>query len=394
MKYFLLLLFFSLNVFAVDVPYIAPLGTASGNTATGLGPATSETIRIALADGANIQISDGTNAAAVEFGNLDATVTNKYGLFTNSRQYIFDGGWSRARSVGIGNNTQGIGLPATGVWGQLPNGFYSAFSLDSLARLNFRPLTAASDTVTVNGLSDAITSGTSGFKSVLNSRTTAIGSNQTFTGTGEDVLKYQNIQVSVAYNQAVSFTVQWSDDNITWFADGDSYTVPANTLKKNSYGRTNQYFRILVTNLMGTGTQGFTSVIYDYQRPKPSSHRIAENVSIESDAELTKGMIFGLNSSGTATTIFRGTASGSLFVGTADNFSRIKKKEFFDTEEVLYDIPANLPSSFIYTGVAIAGTSSATATWSVIRTSFDSNGNPSRDQFRTGVSWTARASGW
>lgn len=265
MKYFLLILFFSLSAFSQDLPYVAPLGTDTGKTATGLGPATSETIRIALADGASIAVSGVTTRA----GNVDGNPVADLGLFTNSRGYVFGGTWDRIRSVGIGNNTQGIGLPATGVWGQLPNGFYSAFALDSLARLSIRPLTAASDTVTVSG------------------GATASGQTDTITAVN-------NLSVS-------------------------------NTL---------------ITSTTATA------------------------------------IISAINSASTS-------ATSSLF-------TRIKQREFFNTEEVLYDIPASIPSGFIYVGLATAGTSSSTAAWSIVRTSFDSNGNPSGDKFKTGVSWTAR----
>jgi len=78
----------------------------------------------------------------------------------------------------------------------------------------------------------------------------------------------------------------------------------------------------------------------------------------------------------------------------AAEFWRIKNRRFEDTEEVRYDIAADLVNGDIYAGVAPDGTSTATASWTVIRTYFDANGNPSRERIRTGVAWDSRTVGW
>jgi hypothetical protein len=91
-----------------------------------------------------------------------------------------------------------------------------------------------------------------------------------------------------------------------------------------------------------------------------------------------------------------GTSSGGA-VGTvgvlAYDFARIKNKQFKDTETVLYDIPLILASGFIYTGVAPKGSSQSATVWSIIRSSFDANGNPSADQIALGIAWSARTAG-
>lgn len=79
---------------------------------------------------------------------------------------------------------------------------------------------------------------------------------------------------------------------------------------------------------------------------------------------------------------------------SADEFSRIKNKEFADTEEVRYEIPASLVSASIYTGVAADGTATSAAAWTVIRSYFDANGNPERERIRASVVWDNRTSGW
>lgn len=78
----------------------------------------------------------------------------------------------------------------------------------------------------------------------------------------------------------------------------------------------------------------------------------------------------------------------------APEFWRIKNKRFTSSEEVRYDIPASLISASIYTGVAADGTATSSAVWTVIRTYFDSLGNPSRERIRTNVAWDSRTAGW
>lgn len=78
----------------------------------------------------------------------------------------------------------------------------------------------------------------------------------------------------------------------------------------------------------------------------------------------------------------------------ASEFWRIKNKRYTDTEEVRYDIAADLANGDIYTGVATDGTATSSATWTIIRTYFDANGNPSRERIRFNVAWDSRTAGW
>lgn len=86
-----------------------------------------------------------------------------------------------------------------------------------------------------------------------------------------------------------------------------------------------------------------------------------------------------------------------VFDSVADaNFDsvRIRKGDYLETEDVLYDIPVTLTDSFIYIGVAPAGTATSASLWYVRRISFNGNKLPFKDQFRSGVVWDNRASGW
>lgn len=83
---------------------------------------------------------------------------------------------------------------------------------------------------------------------------------------------------------------------------------------------------------------------------------------------------------------------GAILVTSSNGiFSRIKNRNFADTEEVRYDVPTSVISGAIYTGLATAGTATSAATWTIVRSLFDANGNPSREQIKTSVIWDNRA---
>ncbi len=84
----------------------------------------------------------------------------------------------------------------------------------------------------------------------------------------------------------------------------------------------------------------------------------------------------------------------SWMTDKAAEFWRIEQKRFSDTEEVRYDIPTTLTSASIYVGVAADSTATATASWTIIRTYFDSNGLPNRKRIRFNVAWDSRTAGW
>lgn len=129
--------------------------------------------------------------------------------------------------------------------------------------------------------------------SIGNSTTNTLNPNNIFTGTGEDVTQYGNITISVFANVAGSFTVQWSNDNVNWRADGDVYNVSANILKKTSYGPAAKYFRIVYTNGGNNQTTFFIQTTYRVGHTKPSTHKINETINDDSDSELTKAVMTG-----------------------------------------------------------------------------------------------------
>lgn len=76
-----------------------------------------------------------------------------------------------------------------------------------------------------------------------------------------------------------------------------------------------------------------------------------------------------------------------------DTFSRMCKEDFYDWEEVRFDIPLAFNQTFSYVAVAPAGTSPSALSWACIRASWF-NGRKVRMQFREGISWDDRSSGW
>lgn len=134
-----------------------------------------------------------------------------------------------------------------------------------------------------------------GVKSTVNSSTAQLAASANFTGTGESVLAYQNIQFSGRSDQAGSYKAQWSNDGVTYFDDDSVYTLSAGSAFKVSYGRAFAFFRPNFTNTGGsTTTTFFISVIYDGNRTKPSSSRIGDMVGTDSDAELIKASLTGV----------------------------------------------------------------------------------------------------
>jgi hypothetical protein len=88
------------------------------------------------------------------------------------------------------------------------------------------------------------------------------------------------------------------------------------------------------------------------------------------------------------------STSTPSYVQVASEFARIENKQYYNTEEVLYDIPTILTNNFIYVGVAPNGTLQSSGMWTVVRTTFNLNGLPVRKQIRFNVVWNARAEGW
>lgn len=151
--------------------------------------------------------------------------------------------------------------------------------------------------------------------STLNTTSTNLGSDATFTGPWEDVSGYATISVICKANVASAtdgLKLELSTDGVTVHND-DLYTVAANSGKVFSVPAYGKYFRVRYTN-GGTAQSSFalqTKYFVDY--PKPSSHRIDNPIISQDDAELVKAVITGQRPDGTFTNIDTTTA-GNLKV--------------------------------------------------------------------------------
>lgn len=129
--------------------------------------------------------------------------------------------------------------------------------------------------------------------STLNSTTTPLKANETFTGEGEDITNFNGLRVALKTNVESAedgLSIQFSMDNVNWDWS-DDYTIKGGYKEEISCPRTASYFRIVYTN--GTEDQTYfrLSVLKERNQGKKSSHRIKDTLSEEDDAELTKSVI-------------------------------------------------------------------------------------------------------
>lgn len=140
-----------------------------------------------------------------------------------------------------------------------------------------------------------------GVLSTTNSSTATLGSGATFTGTGEEVLNYNWIQVNIFSDQASAtngLSLQYSSDNTNWDAT-DVYTIAASTGKLFSVQTGARYFRVVYTN--GATLQGAfrLQTIYKYSASKASSQRASDSYTNETDLEQMQAFNMALNPAGT-----------------------------------------------------------------------------------------------
>lgn len=122
-----------------------------------------------------------------------------------------------------------------------------------------------------------------------------LGIGGVFTGTWTDILTYNNVVITVAPDQAsanLGFVVQWSNNGSTVHS-ADSFSIAANAKKQYSFGRLSRYYRVVYTN--GSVAQATFSLqsILCVGSIKPSSHRAADSIVDDDDAELVKAIVTG-----------------------------------------------------------------------------------------------------
>lgn len=147
----------------------------------------------------------------------------------------------------------------------------------------------------VNSSDDPLYIHSSGEISTDNSTSTPLGADAVFTGEAEDIT-HESVIIITVYSDKASATdglsIQWSTDGTNW--DGsDDFTIPAATQKTFSFQPVAKYMRIKYTNGSVEQTEFRLQTIFKATYVKPSSHRIADSLSNQDDAELVKAVLSG-----------------------------------------------------------------------------------------------------
>lgn len=156
-----------------------------------------------------------------------------------------------------------------------------------------------------------------GVVSSLNTTTTPLAADAVFTGQAEDVMDYVVIMVSCAADASSAtdgLELQFSHDGSTWFTT-DEYTYNNGLTCKTWANQTvGPYFRIKYTNGGSDQTEFYLCVQYKKFSGVNSAHRVADNVSGQDDAALTKTILMAEQSGGTPDvyTNINATAAGNL----------------------------------------------------------------------------------
>lgn len=126
-----------------------------------------------------------------------------------------------------------------------------------------------------------------------NSTSTPLSWWWTWTGTIKDINEYNNIIVSVYSNVASAtdwFVIEWSADWNTFYWN-DVYTISAWAQKTFTFQRCARYYRVRYTNWGSAQSTFVLTTWLSKLYMKGSSHRVADSVSLQDDAELMKAII-------------------------------------------------------------------------------------------------------
>lgn len=148
-----------------------------------------------------------------------------------------------------------------------------------------------------------------------NSTSTPLAGDAVYTGTSTEITNYANISVSIIADQDSAtdgLEIQQSQDNTNWdFVD--YYTIPADSGKVFTIQPVARYLRVVYTNGSSAQSSFRLQTILKSVRIKPSSHRIADSIIDDDDAELVKAVLSGENPSGSFIN-FGATAGGNFKV--------------------------------------------------------------------------------
>ena len=155
------------------------------------------------------------------------------------------------------------------------------------------------DIIQTNG-NNGVVSISPGHVSTDNSTSTILSAGAAFTGEWEEITNFGIITITVKASHASvddGLCVCFSSDGINTDSQ-DEFTIPANTGKTFSFQAATKYFKIIYTNGGDDQTYFRLQAILKPYYVKPSSHRIADTISSQDDAELVKSVLTGKNPSG------------------------------------------------------------------------------------------------
>jgi len=161
--------------------------------------------------------------------------------------------------------------------------------------------------------------------STLNSTSATLLADAVYTGTAEDIRDESVVIISVIADVGSAedgLSIQFSPDGTNW-DHSDAYTLAGGAGKTFSFQPAARYFRVVYTN--GGTDQAYFRLQSQLKSTyvKPSSHRVADSVSGQDDAELVKAIISGENPGGTFVN-FTSTTAGNFKISLEEFDDAVK----------------------------------------------------------------------
>ena len=171
-----------------------------------------------------------------------------------------------------------------------------------------------------------------------NSTSTPLGIGGVFTGTATEVLDYAIASIVVYTDQtsaADGLSIQQSSDGTNWDLT-DEFTIPASKGKVFSVQTACKYLRVVYTNGAVAQTEFRLCVTLKKTNTKASSHRIADAIIDDDDAELVKAVLTGENPAGTFVN-FQSTTAGNFKVSLEELENNISSNSNSQLNVTLFD---------------------------------------------------------
>ena len=133
-----------------------------------------------------------------------------------------------------------------------------------------------------------------------NSVSTTLGIGATFSGAWTDTLNFAELDLAISTSHASvtdGLDIQWSMDGIN-VQGHDKYTINGTSSKQYSFPCNPRYYRVIYTNDGVAESNLVIQSILKVNSSKGSSHRLADALSGQDDAIVTKSLIAGFTTAG------------------------------------------------------------------------------------------------